>query len=307
MTRDDLPGVFAPVIMPFDEALAPDASRLLRQCRWLVSQGVGIAIFGTNSEANSLSVDEKIELLDRLIDGGIDRSLLMPGTGLCALPDTVRMTAHAATRGCAGALMLPPFYYKGVSDEGLFRAYAEVIERVADERLKIYLYHIPPVSQVPLSPGLIERLVKAYPGTVAGVKNSSGDWQNIRDMLSAGWDNFRVYCGSEEFLLRTMQLGGAGCISATANVNPAAIADLQRSWQASGADAAQERLSGIRAISQSYSPIPSLKSIVAHFAGDPGWRRLRPPLVELDPQQHEDLIARMIGAGFDMPGLGAAA
>jgi 4-hydroxy-tetrahydrodipicolinate synthase len=192
MTRDDLPGVFAPVIMPFDEALAPDASRLLRQCRWLVSQGVGIAIFGTNSEANSLSVDEKIELLDRLIDGGIDRSLLMPGTGLCALPDTVRMTAHAAARGCDGALMLPPFYYKGVSDEGLFRAYAEVIERVADERLKIYLYHIPPVSQVPLSPGLIERLVKAYPGTVAGVKNSSGDWQNIRDMLSAGWDNFRV-------------------------------------------------------------------------------------------------------------------
>ena len=157
---DRIAGVLSPVVTPFTADLAPDTERFVRQCRCLLSQNVGLAVFGTNSEANSLSVEEKIELLDRLVAAGLDPARMMPGTGHCALPDSVRLTAHAAKAGCGGVLMLPPFYYKGVSDKGLFRSFAEVIERVGDPRLRIYVYHIPPVSQVPITLALIERLLK---------------------------------------------------------------------------------------------------------------------------------------------------
>src|SRR5512134_1499201 len=178
MSEQRIRGILSPVVTPFKADLGPDPERFIRHCRWLLSQNVGLAVFGTNSEANSLSADERIELLDRLVGAGLDPARMMPGTGCCALPDTVRLTAHAMKAGCAGVLMLPPFYYKGVSDEGLFRSFAEVIERVGDRRLRVYLYHIPPVAQVPITLGLIERLLKAYPDTVAGIKDSSGDWNN---------------------------------------------------------------------------------------------------------------------------------
>src|SRR5260370_3561626 len=156
-------GVLSPVVTPFKADFPPDTERFVRQCRWLLSQKVGLAAFGTNSEANSLSVEERIELLERLVGAGLDTARMMPGTGCCALPDTVRLTAHAVKLGCAGALMLPPFYYKGLSDDGLFRSFAEVIERVGEARLRVYLYHIPPVAQGPITLGVVERLLKAYP------------------------------------------------------------------------------------------------------------------------------------------------
>ena len=147
-----LRGVLAPVVTPFRKDYSPDPQRFVRHCKWLLAHGcAGLAVFGTNSEANSMSVDERMSLLEALIDGGVPASALMPGTGCCALTDSVRLTAHAVRLGCAGVLMLPPFYYKGVSDEGLYRNFAEIIERVGDERLHLYLYHIPPVSQVSIS------------------------------------------------------------------------------------------------------------------------------------------------------------
>src|SRR4029450_6076012 len=263
-------GVLSPVVTPFGADLAPDAQRFARHCRWLLSQNVGLAVFGTNSEANSLSVEEKIELLDRLLAAGLDPPRMMPGPGPCALPDSVRMTAHAAKAGCGGVLMLPPFYYKGVSDEGLFRSFAEVIERVGDARLRIYVYHIPPVSQVPTPLGLIERLLKAYPQTVAGVKDSSGDWTNTKAMLDAfAASGFDVFAGSETFLLANMRGGGKGCISATANVNPGPIARLDASWPAAGAGAQQTRLDEIRGTFQKFPMIPALKAAIAHYGNDP--------------------------------------
>jgi 4-hydroxy-tetrahydrodipicolinate synthase len=299
-------GVFAPVVMPFGSDLAVDARRLVRQCQWLLTQGTGIAIFGTNSEANSLSVDEKIELLDQLIDAGIDPSRMMPGTGLCALPDTVRLTQHVARLGCAGALMLPPFFYKGVSDNGLYRSYAEVIERVGSDRLKIYLYHIPPVSQVGISISLIERLVKDYPDTVVGIKDSSGDWNNTSEMLDAGWDDFRIFAGSELYLLNTLQRGGAGCISATANINPAAIYDLFLHWQSPDADAKQQELAMLRNLVQKYPVIPALKSIIAHNSNEPDWLIVRPPLDSLDATLRDELLAQLAAMNFTMDGLPGA-
>jgi 4-hydroxy-tetrahydrodipicolinate synthase len=297
-------GVLSPVVTPFRADLSPDPERFVRQCRWLTSQNVGLAVFGTNSEANSLSVDEKIELLDRLVGSGLDPARMMPGTGHCALPDSVRLTAHAVKLGCGGVLMLPPFYYKGVSDEGLFRTFAEIIERVGDGRLRVYLYHIPPVAQVPITLGLVERLLKTYPQQTAGMKDSGGDWRNTQAFLDAfGQSGFDVFPGAETFLLQGMRHGGAGCISATANVNPAAIAALYASWRASDADAQQARLDQIRGIFAKFPMIPALKAAVAHWGGDPEWATVRPPLVALTPEQRLALVSQLERASFAMPGL----
>jgi 4-hydroxy-tetrahydrodipicolinate synthase len=304
VTTKRITGVLSPVVTPFRTDLSPDPEQFVRQCRWLLSQNVGLAVFGTNSEANSLSTDEKIELLDRLITAGLDPTRMMPGTGCCALTDSVRLTRHAVKLGCGGVLMLPPFYYKGVSDDGLFRNFAEIVERVGDAALRVYLYHIPPVSNVPITLSLIERLLKAYPGVIAGAKDSGGDWNNTQAMLdrfaSSGFD---VFPGAETFLLAGLRHGGAGCISATANVNPAAIARLYDTWREADADAQQQRLDGIRGTFARYPMIPALKAAVAHWSGIPAWATVRPPLVSLTPEQATSLVSDLRQRGFDMPGL----
>ncbi|MGH8682969.1 MAG: dihydrodipicolinate synthase family protein [Burkholderiales bacterium] len=301
-----LRGVLSPVVTPFKEDYSPDASRFVRHCKWLLAHGCsGLAVFGTNSEANSLSADERMMLLEQLVEHGVPASQLMPGTGCAALTDSVRLTAHAVKVGCAGVLMLPPFYYKGVPDEGLFRNFSEVIQRVADERLQLYLYHIPPVAQVPISLALIERLLKAHPRIVAGVKDSSGDWANTQAMIDAfAKQGFDVFAGSEVFLLRTLRAGGAGCITAGANVNPHGIDKVCRNWQTPEAEALQASSDGIRRILQSQvSMIPALKATIAHYADDAGWQTVRPPLVELTLEQRALLVSDLVAAGFDMPGL----
>jgi 4-hydroxy-tetrahydrodipicolinate synthase len=298
-------GVAAPVVTPFNKDYSPDAVRFVRHCRWLLKSGcAGLAVFGTNSEANSMSVPEKRRLLEELVNGGVPAAALMPGTGHCALSDSIEMTRAAVELGCAGVLMLPPFYYKGVSDEGLYRNFAEVIERVGDERLALYLYHIPPVSQVPITLSLIERLLSKYPGIVAGAKDSSGDWSNTKAMLDnfakAGFD---VFAGSEVFLLDNMRHGGKGCITATGNINPGAIANVYKNWRSGEADKLQAGITATRKIVQKQPMIPALKSAVAHFGNDPQWKTCRPPLTELTGSQEEELIRDLKAAGFTMPGL----
>jgi len=305
MNRKELmSGVLSPVITPFDEQLRPDADKLSRHCRWLIENNVGLAIFGTNSEANSMSTEEKIELLERLVEAGLPPARMMPGTGCCAIPDTVALSKKAVEQGCGGVLMLPPFYYKGVSDDGLYRFFAEVIERVADSLLQVYLYHIPPIAQVGISIPLIERLLKDYPGTVVGIKDSSGDWENTKAMLEQfSGEHFAVFPGSETFLLQGLRHGAVGCISATANVNPAAIAGLAADWKEEGADERQRTLDRVRSIFQGYVMIPAMKAAVAHYSKTPGWRRVRPPLVPLTDEQVGDLTGALDEIGFSMKGL----
>jgi 4-hydroxy-tetrahydrodipicolinate synthase len=292
----------APVLTPFNALLTPSRAHFVQHCRWLLDQGVGLSVFGTNSEANSLSVGERRALLDALVDSGIPPHRLMPGTGTCALTDTIALTRHAVQLGCAGVLMLPPFYYKGVSDEGLYRAFACVIDTVADPRLRLYLYHIPPVAQVGISLGLIERLLRAYPGVVAGVKDSSGDWSHtqamLRDFQPHGFD---VFAGSETILLPTLRAGGVGCITATGNVNPAAIVALFTHWRDADADARQQALNDTRSVFQSLPMIAAMKAAIAWQSGDSGWSTVRPPLVELDPAQQHQLIAALEARGFRIP------
>jgi len=297
-------GVLSPVITPFGNDLSPDPQRFIAQCHWLLTQNCGLAVFGTNSEANSLSANERIALLDSLLAADVDSSRMMPGTGCCALTDTVRLTEHAVKAGCAGVLMLPPFYYKDVSEDGLYRTFSEVVERVGDARLRIYLYHIPPVAVIGITPGLVERLLKKYPTAIAGMKDSSGDWNNTKTFLGAfAKSGFDVFVGSESFLLANMKNGGAGCISATANVNPAAIDKLYRDWKKPDADLQQEALNITRKTVGQYVMIPALKAVVAHFSNDPGWATVRPPLTELTAAQAKNVIDGLKKLAFEMPGI----
>ena len=281
----DFYGVIAPILTPFGDDGAPDAERYVAHARWLLADGcTGLAPFGTTGEANSLGLEERMGLLDALVEGGVDPKVLMAGTGLCALSDTVTVTRHAVERGCGGVMMLPPFYYKAVNDDGLFAYYSEVIERIGDDRLKIYLYHIPPVAQVGLSVELVGRLIEAYPDTVVGLKDSSGDWDNTKALLDA-YPGFTIFPGSEIFLLEGMRNGGAGCITATGNVNARMIRGVYDNWETERADELQGEITAVRKSFQARPMIPMLKSIVAHFQNDPGWINIRPPFLPLDEAQ----------------------
>lgn len=296
-----LSGVLSPVVTPFDAELRPDVDRWLAHCRWLLSQDCGLAIFGTNSEANSLSVAERRGMLDAAAKAGLDAARMMPGTGACSLPEAVELTKAAVEAGAGGVLTLPPFYYKGVSDDGLFAFYSELIQRVGDDRLRLYLYHIPQVAGVPIPFTLIERLLKAYPGAVAGIKDSSGDWSNTKVLLER-FENFDVFPGSEQFLLDALRLGGAGCISATANINPAAIHGVFANWRSDEADALQAKITEFRLAMQGFAMIPALKSVIGIRTDDPEWDRVRPPLVQLDQKKRGELADMLDKFGFEMPG-----
>ncbi len=317
-------GVLAPVLTPFKADLSPDRERFIAHCKWLLSQNCGLAVFGTTSEANSLSIEERSTLLDALVAAGVDTSRMMPGTGCCSITETVKLTAQAVKHGCAGVLMLPPFYYKGVSEEGLYRYFSEVVQRVGDARLRIYLYHIPPVALVGLTTGLVERLLKSYPNAIAGMKDSSGDWNNTKTFLDAFSETarpaptaraartFDVFVGSESFLLANMRNSGAGTISATANVNPAAIHKLyaevrnrtgDNSAGRADLDEQQAKLNVVRDLfGKKYPMISALKQAMAIYANDPAWRTVRPPLVELTAEQAKTLAAELKSISFAMPG-----
>jgi 4-hydroxy-tetrahydrodipicolinate synthase len=321
-------GVLAPVVTPFKTDLSPDRGLFIRHCQWLLSQNCGLAPFGTTSEANSMSTDERISLLDALVAARIDPSRMMPGTGCCSITETVELTAHAVKHGCAGVLMLPPFYYKDVSEEGLYRYFSEVVQCVGDARLRIYLYHIPPVAIVGITLKLVERLLKAYPSAIAGMKDSSGDWNNTKTLLDAFAETarpvgdslwrarpgFDVFVGSESFLLANMRHGGAGTISATANVNPAAIQELYtvapKAFGAVSADVdlepQQARLNVVRDVFSNTkfpSMIAALKQAIAIYANDLEWARVRPPLVELTTEQAKLLAEQLKAIGFAMNGI----
>ncbi|QWD73824.1 dihydrodipicolinate synthase family protein [Polynucleobacter sp. TSB-Sco08W16] len=299
-----LPAVLSPVLTPFMADGNPDAQKLLKQCKWLESNGVGQAIFGTNSEANSMSAPQKMSTLTALIEGGLNPAHMMPGTGASSIDATVNMTRHAVNHQCAGVLMLPPFYYKDVSDDGLFAYFSEVIQKVGSSTLQVYLYNIPPVTKISFSLSLLERLTKEYPNTIVGMKDSSGDWAYTESVIKLlAPSGFRVYAGSEVFLMRALRAGGVGCISATANVNPKAIADLAAHWKDANADELQAGLDQVRGIFAKYQMIAGMKTAVAHYSKDPEWLRVRPPLMQLNADQQAQLLSELKQINFSMPGL----
>jgi 4-hydroxy-tetrahydrodipicolinate synthase len=291
-------GVLAAVLTPIKQDLAPDHASYVEHCRWLLDEGCdGLAVLGTTSEANSFSVEERLGLLDALVTGGIPGPLLIPGTGCCAIPDTVTLTKKALEIGAAGVLMLPPFYYKPVSDDGLFAAYSEIIQRVADPKLRIYLYHIPQNSGVPITFGLIEKLLKAYPDTVIGIKDSAGDFANMKNMIEA-FPGFRVLSGSDAFLLDVLRAGGAGAITACNNVTASLSTRIYANWRNDAAEAHQKMLGNVREIISSFPLVPALRALTARRTGKDSWRAPRPPLEALGAADTAQLIEQLASVGF---------
>ncbi len=298
MRKLSLQGVYAPTLTPICADLSVDLPAYTEFCRRLLEGGChGLVLFGTNSEATSFSAGERMAAVDAVIESGVEADRLVIGTGAASVSEAADLTRHAVQAGCKGALTLPPFYYPGVSDEGIFRSFAAVIDRVNDERLRMYFYHIPQVSGIPLSPDLLARLAEAYPGLAAGVKDSSGDIESLQGLhqVAREFPGFAVFCGTEALLLKNMQGGGGGCISGMANVLPHVIRDLYDNWQAKDAEERQTRTNWIRdAILESgFNMIASLKVIVSDQTGRPGWSRVRPPLVDLTPEEQSTLLARL--------------
>jgi 4-hydroxy-tetrahydrodipicolinate synthase len=287
-------GVLAAVLTPMDGELAPDHAAFAAHCHRLLAAGChGLSVFGTTGEANSLSTGERLAALEALLEGGVPAQTLLPGTGSCAITDTVRLSRAALEAGAAGVLVLPPFYYKGVGDDGLFRFFAEVIERVGDDRLRLYLYHIPQMTSVDLTFPLISRLIDAYPGAIAGTKDSSGDMKRIAT-LCREFPDLSVLAGSETLLLETLRSGGSGCISATVNATSRLarrVYDAHAAARDGEAESQQERLSELRGSIEAYPVIPALKALMAHLTGDKTWRNLRPPLSALDQEQTKNLLS----------------
>lgn len=291
--------VYAPALTPFNADLSVNQTAFIDFCRWLVSQGAGLAVFGTNSEACSLSLREKIALLEALVEAGIAADKLLPGVGLCALPETIELTQKAVQLGCAGTLTLPPFYFKPASDDGLFTYYSEIIQAVGSDRLKLYLYHIPQFTGVPLTLTLIERLIKAYPDAVVGIKDSSGDWANTEAMLRE-FPGFKIFPASEALLEKALPLGAAGCISATANVQPRTIVSAIESWGSEKFAELQSDAKAIRALFQALPMIPALKYVVGEQMRDQAWRNARPPVAKATDDWGQKLMSDLSAQRFSM-------
>ena len=298
----DLPvrGVFCAAATPVAADLSPDLQLFAAHCRQLISDGVtGIALLGTTGEANSFDLGERRAILEAALDGGIAPDRLMPGTGVAAVPDSVALTRHALSVGVNRVVMLPPYYYKGVSDDGLFDAYRTIIDRIADDRLQVVLYHIPQVSGVPLSLDLIGRLVAAYPKTVVGIKDSSGDFENMRRIVET-FAGFSVFAGADPLMMPLLKIGGAGCITAASNLMSTDLrtvfdghADPSR---ADAVAAAQRRVETLRSLSNRYPQIATIKAMIAWRTGEAGWTRVRPPLRPLDEAQRADIDSEMAKA-----------
>ena len=294
-------GVFAATLTPMNEDLSVNSGLLIKHCKWLLTHGLnGIALSGTTGEANSLSVAEKMIMLDDLIAGGISPEKLIVGTGCCAIPDSVTLSRHAVKHDVGGVLMLPPFYYKGVSDDGIFASFDEVIQRVGSDQLRIYLYHFPKMSAVPLSLSLIERLLKHYPDQIAGIKDSSGDWHNMKTMAEE-FPGFRVFAGSEAFLLDILRVGGVGCISATVNITGFLAGQVFEQWQKETADGIQTKLTDIRLLLQKYPFIPMLKGLMQRYTGNEDWQTMRPPHMSMSQNEIDELLSILTSKSFAPP------
>ncbi len=286
-------GVVAATLTPLRPDGAPDVAMLDAHCRRLLGQGCSnIVLLGTTGEANSFTLAERREILTGLVASGISPGQLIVGTGCCAIADTIALSRHALSLGVARLLVLPPFYYKKVSDAGVFEAYAKTIEGIADERAHIYIYQIPQMSGVDVCAALVERLYEAFPQTIAGLKDSSGDWAKTQALCRALGDRIDVLVGTETLLVRALDAGAAGCVSATANVNAAGIAELFRRASSGDATAGVEaQVNGVRAAFERYPMIPALKAYMAARSADDRWRNVRPPLAPLGQKETDELVA----------------
>lgn len=289
----DLRGVYAAVLTPLDDDYAPNLPMFVAHCRWLLETGCdGLAPLGTTGEANSLPVAQRLAVIAAAAEAGLPLGKFIFGSGSCALADAVTVTKAIVAAGGGGALVLPPFYYKNPSEDGLFAFFAELVERVGDRRLKLYLYHYPQLATVPITIPLVARLKRAYGDTIAGLKDSSGDWSNAAAMLKE-FPGFGLFSGTEEFLLPVLRGGGAGCISATTNLLAPLARPVYLGWRSQEAEGRQRRLTEVRRVFQDYVLQAALKAVMAALTGDARWHNLLPPNRPLDPAAAATLLQRL--------------
>ncbi len=291
MTHIPMRGVLVPLLTPFNADMSIATDLYAAHAARLLEQGcAGLVPFGTTGEALSVGIDERINAVHALVDAGIDPSVMIPGTGLSNVADTARLSRACLDMGCAGVMTLPPFYYKGVSEEGLYRHFVQLIEAIGDDA-RIFLYHIPPIAIVGIPVTLAARLHADFPEQVIGIKDSSGEWDNTRALL--GIDGLVVYPGSELPLVEALALGAPGCISATANLNGAAIADLIAAYFDGDTERVQKLQQSVRRFRmrlQDYAPIPAQKRLLALMTGDQRWSGVRPPLLEMPEDAGRKLL-----------------
>jgi 4-hydroxy-tetrahydrodipicolinate synthase len=289
-------GLIAPILTPFNDDLSVATDLYVEFAKKLLSTGgcSGLAPFGTTGEASSVCIKERLNVVDALIDAGIDPGLLLIGSGLTNLYDTATLTRHAAERGCYGAMVLPAFYFKTVSDEGLYQYYSRLIDMVNHPDLKIFLYNIPQVSGVSLSIDLVKRLHSDFPDIIVGIKDSSGEWKNTEALLEV--KSLITYPGAELPIIEACQLGAPGCISATANLNGKRISNVISLCFAGDYEAAKvahEEVKAIRNLFQDYAPIPVQKALLARATGEPRWNNLCPPLMSVNMDKASALEAEL--------------
>ena len=294
-------GVNAAVLTAMNDDLSIDLDRMAAHCRWLLANGCnGLAVLGTTGEANSLGVAERIRLLEGLVARGIPASKMLPGTGTTAITDTVLLTKEAEKLGCRGTLLLPPFYYKNPSDDGLLAYFQEVAQRVAGD-IALYLYNFPQQSAIPFSVDFIGRLLKAVPGKFRGIKDSSGNYENgLSYVENFARDGFEFYAGDDSLLRPLLQKGGAGCITAASNVNCAEGARAYAGWNTDDGAAAHEILVATRKAVTSVPLIPGLKALVARNTGNPAWTNIRPPHLKLSAAQQAALFSAFDASGIKL-------
>ena len=296
-----LRGIWAPCLTPIKDNYTIDQLRLQDHIDWLLSNGCsGVVLFGTTGEAASFSATERMTALEKLIASGVSPRNLIIGNGFPAITDTVAVTRHAVELGCESVLMVPPFYFKDISVEGISTSYRHVFDEVNSLRLRVVLYHYPKMSAVPIMHALIDKLIESHGELIAGLKDSSGDWQSVEGFIRA-YPNLSIFPGSDMLLLKGLKIGAVGTITATADINPAGIRKVYDLWSdAKNAEVAQSKAEQIRQIVFRYPLAAALKSVHSAFRSDPDWNRVRPPLVVLSDHQRLKLIENLTHIDFQL-------
>jgi 4-hydroxy-tetrahydrodipicolinate synthase len=286
-------GVWCATLTPLDRRGDVDHGRLAAHVRQLFDAGIdGVAPFGTTGEGQSFGVDERKAGLEAMIAEGIAPARILAATGCAALPETIELTRHAVESGCTGALVLPPFFWKDVTVDGLYASYAELIEGVSDTRLRLYLYHIPQITAVPVRGAVIARLIAAYPGVIAGLKDSAGDLDHARAMRSR-FPDLAVFVGHEPHLPAMLAAGGAGTICGIANLFPKLMRELYDGAGTPDGDAALATIRKFLEVALDYPLMPAFKALLAHLTGDDAWTAVRPTLAPLPADDCVAMIDRL--------------
>ena len=291
----NISGVFSAALTPVKKDLSINQDLYLRHCQYLMRQGHdGLAIFGTTGEANSFSIKEKKDTLEFLLSNRIDPKILIPGTGSSSLKDAIEMTKHAASYKVKAVLLLPPFYYKNVSDEGVLNYYRHIIEKVGISEMQYILYHIPQHSYVPINFKIIEILLKLYPKNIVGLKDSSGDSDRMMKLIKY-FDNFAVFCGHDSLALNIVKRGGAGAITAGTNVCGKLLSFIIKNYknenQINNFSEFQKLLIEIRQVITSHEPISLMKAYFSIVDNISEWNNVLPPLKKIhEPQNHKSVL-----------------